>query len=144
MCLVSSGGGWHCHKFYECVYLSDSRSIVLLSAEVFLQLLSLFSRRGSRLYSNTACTAGMGPQNMHVFCMENQLCWHVYMTIAFSKDLASNMVHNIEYRGRGVNCCIKYRGAPTLTLFPTYSAGFPTYKLSVQLKTVKLLSIRRY
>ena len=24
------------------------------------------------------------------------------MVIAFSKDLASNMVHNIEYRGRGV------------------------------------------
>ena len=74
----------------------------------------------------------------------------MYMAIALSKDLASTMVHNIffiEYRGRGVVTSSRGSGAPTPTgtaLFPSYSVGFPTYKLSVQLETVTLLSIRRY
>ena len=44
------------------------------------------------------------------------------------------------------SCYIKWR-VPTPTgtaLFPSYSVGFPTYKLSVQLETVTLFSIRRY
>ena len=67
----------------------------------------------------------------------------MYMVIAFSKDLASNMVHNIEYRGRGV---VTPNGSPNTDWHSivSISVGFPIYKLSVQLETLNLLSIRRY
>ena len=44
---------------HECAYPSNSKSIVLLSAEVFLQPLHLFSSRGSRLYNNTQHVASL-------------------------------------------------------------------------------------